>query len=141
MQKRYAKQKICERNHCLRPYISESSLEKNTSEINNSHIKNSQNSNLNTSNSSIITIDLANNSIEQATLLNFVENFSTSSPNFCVPSYQRYVPSMSGSINRPIRIDIIRARNQAWQRHSKEALEGLLERVWLNYWTNAGGRD
>ena len=44
-------------------------------------VKNSK-TNLNTSNSSISTIDLANNSIEQANLLNFVENFSTSSPNF-----------------------------------------------------------
>ena len=53
----------------------------------------SQNSNLNISNTSTNTIDFANNTVEQATLLNIVENFSTFSPNFRTPSQQRYGPS------------------------------------------------
>ena len=81
MQMRYAKPEVCERNHCLRPYISKSSYDMNTSK------KFSQDSNLNNSNTSFNTIDLANNTIEQATLLNFVENFSTSFPNFRTPSH------------------------------------------------------
>ena len=49
-----------------------------------------QNSSLNNSITSTNTIDLANNTLAQANLLIFVENFTTSSPNFRTPSQQRY---------------------------------------------------
>ena len=114
MQMRYAKPEVCEKNHCLRPYISKSSHVMNTSK------DFSQNSNLNNSNISTNTIDLANNTIEQATLLNFVENFTTSSPNFRTPSQQRPGPSKASCMNRPSRIDQIRTRNLARLKHSKD---------------------
>ena len=114
MQMRYAKPEVCERNHCLRPYISKSSHDMITSKIF------PQDSNLNNSNTSFNTIDLANNTIEQATLLNFVENFSTSSPNIRTPSHQRYGPSRASCMNLPSRIDQIRARNLARLKHSKD---------------------
>ena len=112
MQLRYGKAYVCERNHCLPPYISSLSLAMNTSQL--------KSSNLHTSNSSVNTVDLANNTLEQANFLNFVENFSTSSPSFRAPIHQRYAPSMSGSANQPTRIDMIRARNKARLRHSKD---------------------
>ena len=87
MQMRYAKPEVCERNHCLRPYFSESSY---TMDASNNLSRNSTlNSTLNISNTFTNSIDLADNTFKQATLLLFVENFSSSSPNFCAPSQQR----------------------------------------------------
>ena len=95
MQMRYAIPEVCERKQCLRPYIPKSSHPMDT-------LKDfSQNSNLNNSNTSSNTIDFANKTLEQATLLNFVENFRTKSPKFCTPSQQRYGPSGANLMNRP----------------------------------------
>ena len=84
----------------------------NTSQINNSSLNNST--------SSFNTIDLAKSTLERATLLNCVEKYSASSPNFRASSQQRSAPSMSGSANRPRRIDMIRACNKARFRDSKD---------------------
>ena len=80
----------------------------------------SQNSNLNISNTSTNTIGFAYNTIEQATLLNIVENFSTTSPNCRTPSQQRYGPSRASCKNRPSRTDQIRTRNLARLKQSKD---------------------
>ena len=78
------------------------------------------NSTLNNSNTSTNTIDFANNTIEQTNLLNFVENFSTSSPNFRTSSQQRPGLSTVRHMDCPSRIDQIRTRNLARLRHSRE---------------------
>ena len=81
------------------------------------------NSTLDNSNTSTNTIDLANNTLEQANLLNFVENFSTSSPYFRSSSQQRSGLSKANSMIRPSRIDQIRTRNLARVRHSRNRFE------------------
>ena len=78
------------------------------------------NSTLNNSNTSTNTIDFANNTIEQTNLLNFVDNFSTSSPNFRTSSQLRPRLSTVRPMDRPSRIDQIRTQNIARQRHSRE---------------------
>ena len=118
MQMRYAKPEVFDQTHCLRPYISEFSHDMDTS-INlarNSTI----NSALNNSNTSTNTIDFANNTIEQTNLLNFVENFSTNSPNFRTSRQQRPGLSTVRPMDRPSCIDQIRSRNLARLRHSPE---------------------
>ena len=115
MQMRYAKPKVLAQTHCLRPYNLEISYDMDTS--NNL----SQNTTLNsTLNNSTNTVDFANTTIEQTNLLNFVENFSTSSPNFRTSSQIRPKMSTVRPLDRPSRIDQIRSRNIARQRHSRE---------------------
>ena len=118
MQMRYAKPEIFDQTHCLRPYISEFSHDMNTS-INLAQ-NTTLNSTLNNSNTSTITIDFANNTIEQTNLLNFVENFSTSSPNFRTSSQRRPGLSTVRHMDRPSRFDQIRTRNLARLRYSRE---------------------
>ena len=69
MQMRYAKPEVCERNHCLRPYISKSNYAMDASK--NLSQNSTLNSTLNNSNTSTNTIDLANKTLQQANLLNF----------------------------------------------------------------------
>ena len=118
MQMRYAKPEVCEINHRLRPYFSKSSF---TMDASNNLSRNSTlNFSLNNSNTSTNSTDLADNTLEQATLLNFVENFSTSFPNFRAPTQQRCGLSRATSMNRPSRLDQIRTRNLARMKHSQE---------------------
>ena len=115
---RYAKPEVFHQTHCLRPYISQFS---HTMDTPNNLAQNSTlNSTLNNSNTSTNTIDFANNTIEQTNFLNFVENFSTNSPNFLASSQQRPSLSKVRPMNRPIRIDQIRTRNLAKMRQSRE---------------------
>ena len=107
MQMRYAKPEVFDQTHCLRPYISEFSHAMDTS--NNL----AQNTTLKNSNTSNNTIEFANNTIEQTIFLNFVENFSTSSPNFRTSNQQRPGLSIVRPMNRLRRIDQIRTRNPA----------------------------
>ena len=80
-----------------------------------------QNTTLNsTLNNSTNTVDFANTTTEQTNLLDFVENFSTSSPNFRTSSQIRPKISTVRPMDRPSRIDQIRSRNIARQRHSRE---------------------
>ena len=65
-------------------------------------------------------MDLANHTIEQSNLLTFVENFSTTSPNFHTSSQQRPGLSTVRPRDHPSRIDQIRTRNLARLRHSRE---------------------
>ena len=116
MQIRYVKPEVSEGNHCLRPYISKSSYIMDAS--NNLAQNAALNSTLNNSNISTNSTDLANNTLEQSNLLNFVENVSTNSPNFCTPSQQRCGFSRANSMNRSSRLNQIRARNLARMKHS-----------------------
>ena len=118
MQMRYAKPEVFAQTLCLRPYNLEISHDMDTS-INLAQ-NTTLNSTLNNSNTSTNTIDFANNTIEQTNLLNFVENFSTSSPNFRTSSQLRPRLSTVRPMDRPSRIDQIRTRNIARQRHSRE---------------------
>ena len=118
MQMRYAKPEVFAQTHCLRPYNLEISNDMDTS--NNLAQNTTLNSTLNNSNTSTNTIDFANNTIEQTNLLNFVENFSTSSPNFRNSSQLRPRLSTVRPMDRPSRIDQIRTQNIARQRHSRE---------------------
>ena len=118
MQMRYAKPEVFDQTQCLRPCISEFSHAMDTS--NNLSQNATLNSTQNISNTSTNTIDFANNTIEQTNLLNFVENVSTSSPNFRTSSQQRPRLSKVHPKNRPSRIDQIRTRNLARMRHSRE---------------------
>ena len=101
------------------------------------------NSTLNNSNTSTNNIDFANNTIEQTNLLNFVENFSTSSPNFRTSSQQRPGLSTVRHMDRPSRIDQIRTRNLARLRHSLERFvvtrDRLHKRPLPSSSTSAGG--
>ena len=115
MQMRYAKPKVLAQTHCPRPYNLEISYDMDTS--NNL----SQNTTLNsTLNNSTNTVDFVNTTVEQTNLLNFVENFSTSSPNFRTSSQIRPKMSTIRPLDRPSRIDQIRSRNIARLRHSRE---------------------
>ena len=107
MQMRYAKPEVFDQTHCLRPYISEFSHKMDTS-INLAQ-NTTLNSTLNNSNTSTNTIDFANNTIEQTNLLNFIEIFSTSSPNLRTSSQQRPRLLTVRHMDRPSRIDQIRA--------------------------------
>ena len=78
---RYAKPEVFDQTQCLRPYNLEFSHTMDTS--NNLAQNTTLNSTLSNSNTSTNTIDFANNTIEQSYLLNFLENVSTSYPNFC----------------------------------------------------------
>ena len=118
MQMRYAKPEVFAQTHCLRPYNLEISNDMDTS--NNLAQNTTLNSTLNNSNTSTNTTDFANNTIEQTNLLIFVENFSTSSPNFCTSSQLRPRLSTVRPMDRPSRINQIRTRNIARQRHSRE---------------------
>ena len=118
MQMRYAKPTVFTQTHCLRPYNLEISYDMDTS--NNLAQNTTLNSTLNNSNTSTNTVDFANTTIKQTNLLNFVENFSTSSPNFRTSSQRRPKLSTVRPIDRPSRIDQIRSRNIARQRHSRE---------------------
>ena len=118
MQMRYAKREVFAQTLCLRPYNLEISHDMDTS-INLAQ-NTTLNSTLNNSNTSTNTIDFANNTIEQTNLLNFVENFSTSSPNFRTSSQLRPRLSTVRPRDRPSRIDQIRTRHIARQRHSRE---------------------
>ena len=103
MQMRYTKPKVFAQTHCLRPYNLKISYDMNTS-INLAQ-NTTHNSTLNNSNTSINTVDSVNNTIEQTNLLNFVENFSTNSPNFCTSSQIRPKLSTVRSMDHPSRID------------------------------------
>ena len=118
MQMRYAKPVVFAQTHCLRPYISEFSHDMDTSI--NLDQNTTLNSTLNISNTSTNTMDLANHTIEQSNLLTFVENFSTTSPNFHTSSQQRPGLSTVRPRDHPSRIDQIRTRNLARLRHSRE---------------------
>ena len=118
MQMRYAKPKVFAQTRCLRPYNLEISYDMDTS--NNQAQNTTLNSTLNNSNTSTNTVDFANNTIEQTNLLNYVENFSASSPNFRTSSQLRPKLSTVRPMDRPSRIDQIRTRNIARQRNSGE---------------------
>ena len=77
-------------------------------------------STLNNSNTSTNSTDLANNTLEQSNLLNFVENVSTNSPNFRIPSQQRCGFSSASSMNRSSRLNQIRNRNLPRMKHSQD---------------------
>ena len=95
MQMRYAKPRVFDQTHCLRPYISEFSHDMATS-INLAQ-NTTLNSTLNNSNTSTNTIDFAKNTIEQTNLLNFVENFSLV-PLIFVPQVNRDPDSLQIAI-------------------------------------------
>ena len=103
MQLRYAKPEVFAQTYCLRPYNLEISNDMDT--MNNLAQNTTLNSTLNNSNTSSNTIDFANNTIEQTNLLNFVENFSSSSPNFRTSSQLRPSLSTVRPMDRPSRID------------------------------------
>ena len=113
MQMKYAKPEVFAQTHCLRPCILEISHDMDTS-INLAQ-NTTLNSTLNNSNTSTNTFDFANNTIEQTNLLTFVENFSTSSPNFRTSTQLRPRLSSVRPMDRPSRIDQIRTRNIARQ--------------------------
>ena len=100
---RYAKPEVFAQAHCLRPYNLEISHNMDTP-INLAQ-NTTLNSTLNNSNTSTNTIDFVNNAIEQTNLLNFVENFSTSSPYFRTSSKIRPRLSTVRPMDRPSRID------------------------------------